>query len=264
MKKILKKSFLLIENRIRYYFGIRQEYSGIQIPKELLNEYSMNGEVDVEYSFRNDFYSDKTPRVYTKAMVDSLIEDVKNGSINYYGKTGKWLIMALKKYSIKEHNTVVMGSVAPHCESISLAFGAKKCTVIEYNEILSEHPSIITIKPTEYDINKIQFDSAFSISSFEHDGLGRYGDPLDPNADLIMMSKMKIILKQRGIIFLSVPIGKDTFVWNEHRIYGRKRLPLLIEGWKLLDSFGYKDKLLDKPTYFGKDFIQPIFVLQNL
>ncbi len=31
------------------------------------------------------------------------------------------------------------------------------------------------------------FDMALSISSFDHDGLGRYGDPLDPVGDLKAM-----------------------------------------------------------------------------
>ncbi len=35
------------------------------------------------------------------------------------------------------------------------------------------------------------FDAAFSMSSFDHDGLGRYGDPLGPDSDLLAMDTVK-------------------------------------------------------------------------
>jgi hypothetical protein len=125
--------------------------------------------------------------------------------------------------------------------------------------------------PGEYDENPVAFDAAISISSFEHDGLGRYGDPINPEGDLDAMNKMKSMLNPGATLFLSVPMGKDTIVWNVHRIYGRHRLPLLLEGWKVLDSFGYEEELLDRDISIGWDdthpeypAYQPILVLENV
>ena len=70
----------------------------------------------------------------------------------------------------------------------------------------------------------VQFDVILSISSFEHDGLGRYGDPVDPDADLRSMSKTRQMLSPEGLLFLAVPIGRDCVMWNAHRVYGRARL----------------------------------------
>ena len=39
------------------------------------------------------------------------------------------------------------------------------------------------------------FDVVLSISSFEHDGLGRYGDPLNPDGDLAAMRSTRRLLK---------------------------------------------------------------------
>jgi len=89
----------------------------------------------------------------------------------------------------------------------------------------------------EYDQHPVQFDAAISISSFEHDGLGRfvsrvllqelnffppshityyyyyyyfrYGDPIRPDGDITMMGKMKCIVREGGLLFLSVPIAKS-------------------------------------------------------
>ncbi|MCX5706438.1 MAG: DUF268 domain-containing protein [Candidatus Omnitrophica bacterium] len=110
----------------------------------------------------------------------------------------------------------------------------------------------------EYRKKPFVFDAAFSISSFEHNGLGRYGDRLNPEGDLESMQYTKKMIKPKGILYLSVPIGRDYLVWNAHRIYGRIRFPLLIKGWELLDSFGFNDDLFDKD-----ECRQPILVLKN-
>ena len=43
--------------------------------------------------------------------------------------------------------------------------------------------------------------------SFDHDGLGRYGDPLNPNGDIEAMNTVRTLLKPEGILYLTVPIG---------------------------------------------------------
>lgn len=115
--------------------------------------------------------------------------------------------------------------------------------------------------PDEYDEKPTVFDAAVSISSFEHDGLGRYGDPLNPNGDLEAMKKTRKILKTGGLLFLAVPVAKDKLVWNAHREYGRIRLPLLLKGWKVLETFGFDETLLDIDT---GEHRHPIFVLKNI
>jgi hypothetical protein len=65
------------------------------------------------------------------------------------------------------------------------------------------------------------FDVGFSISSFEHDGLGMYGDPLDPDGDLKAMRKMTERIKPGGLLFVAVPTGRDKLLFNNASIYGR-------------------------------------------
>lgn len=50
--------------------------------------------------------------------------------------------------------------------------------------------------------------SSFFNNSFDHDGLGRYGDPINPNADVEALGVVAQVLKPSGILFLTVPIGK--------------------------------------------------------
>jgi len=110
----------------------------------------------------------------------------------------------------------------------------------------------------ELDRSPRVFDCAISISSFEHDGLGMYGDPLDPNGDLKAMKNMRRLVAPRGLLFLSIPVGRDALNFNVRRIYGRLRLPLMLRGWETVETFGFQDDLLDIPSA-----MEPVFVLRN-
>jgi len=53
----------------------------------------------------------------------------------------------------------------------------------------------------------------------EHIGLGRYGDPLDPNGDRKAMSELCRVIKPGGQLLFVVPVGKPAIRFNAHRIY---------------------------------------------
>lgn len=234
-----------------------------KIPAEMLNDYTLNGAIAVEDWYMNDTQTPSSERVFTAAEINELIEKANRREMHYYGDTDSFLYAALDQFPVRGQNCVVMGTTIPWYESICLAYGAAACTCIEYWKIRCEHPSVTAITPDEYDKNPMQFDAGFSISSFEHDGLGRYGDPLNPNGDLIAMRKMKSIIKKDGLLYLALPVAKDKLVWNAHRIYGRHRLPLLLQGWQVVGAFGFSEQLLDIDT--GKNGpYQPVFVLKNI
>ena len=53
----------------------------------------------------------------------------------------------------------------------------------------------------------------------EHIGLGRYGDPLDPDGDLKAMGELKRVLAPGGLLLFVVPVGQPRVCFNAHRIY---------------------------------------------
>lgn len=105
------------------------------------------------------------------------------------------------------------------------------------------------------------FDIALSLSSFDHDGLGRYGDPINPNADLHAMQDVKAVLKPDGMLFLTVPLGPDVVVWNLHRRYGKLRLPRLLRGWEQVECVGWREELLEQTAPYTLAY-EPVFVLR--
>lgn len=179
-----------------------------------------------------------------------------------YGMTDTWLYESLECYPIKGQSVAVMGSILPWYESIVLDHGGNP-TTIEYNKTFYDHPNIKQLTIVEYWRSPIKFDSAFSISSFEHDGLGRYGDPINPDGDFRAMSEMKTMLKKDGLLYLAIPIGQDKIVWNAHRVYGNIRLPRILNGWEVVGAVGWEDHLINED--FGvSGAYQPIIVLKNI
>ena len=58
----------------------------------------------------------------------------------------------------------------------------------------------------------------------EHIGLGRYGDPLNPNGDLQAIAELKRVLAPGGSLLFVVPIGKPKIIFNAHRIYSYRQI----------------------------------------
>lgn len=230
-----------------------------KIPKELRKYFTLNGRIPVLRWYLDDTYPSDRPKFFSKKDIDAKIEAVKSKQVGCYGITDKWLYKALEQYPIDGKDVVIIGSIAPWYESVIIAYGGHP-TTIEYNKIITDDPRLTVMTPLEYEENPKKFDVILSISSIEHDGLGRYGDPINPNGDIEFMAMAKEkLLKDSGHMILAVPIGQDALVWNAHRIYGRIRFPMLIEGWEIVGKFGF-----NKAQYkgvLGNFWYQPVFYL---
>jgi len=230
-----------------------------QIPDEMYSAYTLGGAIPVHHWYFNDARAEAQPIVWTKDLVDQLIEKARLKNTSYYGATDTYLYSALEQINVQGRDVAIIGSVTPWYEAICLAYGARPIS-IDYNPIVSQHPAISTLTQAEYQAAPRQFDMLLSISSIEHDGLGRYGDTLKPDGDRQAMQSARQMLKRGGRFILAVPVGKDALIWNAHRIYGAIRLPLLLQGWQVVDSYGYEPNRLsaDEGIWGG---YQPVFVL---
>lgn len=240
--------------------GYQAKSPSREIPEELKAGFTLNHKIPILYSF---YDNSRTSPVYLRMEAyHRAFEQLDNACFKYYGHTLDYLLRALESYQVSNKNVLIFGLTGVNCDAISLWKGATKVYVVDYNLPVSEHPRVHVLSYEDYISQNIQADVAISISSFEHDGLGRYGDPIHPNGDLEAMKLAKKLIAKNGLLFFSVPIGKDCLVWNAHRIYGKIRLPMLLEGWEVLDTFGFSESLM-VDREFGR-YQQPVFVLKNL
>lgn len=234
------------------------------IPQELYKAFTLQCRVPIASWYRDDSYPPTKPITFTPVEINAYLSRIARKEQNYYEATDSYLYAALEKYSdaLKGKKVAVIGSITPWYESIVLYYGGAP-TTIEYNKIVCSDPRVEVLTVSEFERNPRTFDAIISISSIEHDGLGRYGDPINPVGDFEAMQKMKAMLHKNGLLFLAVPVGRDRLWWNVHRIYGRLRFPLLIEGWNLIDSFGFRNEDLERDLGDAASGHQPVFVLRK-
>ena len=236
-------------------------------PEEMVHQYTQGGEIDILYQYLDDRVFDDKKIIITTDRYKQVFTDLKKGTFRYYGNEVKALLLALDKYGIKGKDVIIWGLLYCNCEAIAIWKGAKNVYVVEYNKPVCEYQGIEVFNHEEITKRQIQAHCAISYSSFEHDGLGRYGDPLNPDGDLKAMMDAHKFLYKDGILFLGIPLGQDCLVWNACHIYGEKRLPLLLKGWKLLDCFDVhnnNDENFPFNLAKGKIITQNTLVLQRI
>lgn len=256
--------------------GMLCEFPPQNIPEEMLQRYTMNGEIPLEKFYIDDSnQGEGTHFKYTRKGIDRFIDSAKTMFSKVNAQTGTlprnlWVYKGLldnAKY-IENQDVCVFGSMEPWVEAGLLALGATRVVTVDYNHLTYDHPSIETIAQDRfqefYDINgpyHHAFTFCVSASSFDHDGLGRYGDPLNADGDLEAMALVRRVLSPHGRLLLTVPIGPDLVVFNLMRRYGPVRLPRLLEGWGLVGGVAWDEEKLSAPASYRLPY-EPVLVLQ--
>jgi hypothetical protein len=82
-------------------------------------------------------------------------------------------------------------------------------------------------------------DSLSSLHVIEHIGLGRYGDPIDPDGHRLAAQEMARCLAPGGMLLLSTPVGRERVVFDAHRIFDPQTIvdsfaPLTLKEFHLI------------------------------
>jgi SAM-dependent methyltransferase len=87
-------------------------------------------------------------------------------------------------------------------------------------------------------------DSISCLHAIEHFGLGRYGDPLDPDGHRKGFRNIVRMLKPNGTLYISFPIGRSNQVhFNAHRVFHPRDIFTWLEDPSRLElqRFDYVD-----------------------
>jgi SAM-dependent methyltransferase len=119
---------------------------------------------------------------------------------------------------------------------------------------------VIDIRPLPGDIPHVKFrqvdimgvlpkemgaccDSVSCLHALEHFGLGRYGDPVDPDGWKKGFDNLWVMLQKGGRLYLSVPIGASRVEFNSHRVFSVPFLVNMVSNkFKLEDMTIVDDK----------------------
>lgn len=93
----------------------------------------------------------------------------------------------------------------------------------------------------------------------EHIGLGRYGDPIDPDGWWMGISELQRVLAPGGQLLLSTPCGVQCVHFNAHRIFSPSHIIRALQQLKLIEFSLIKD---DNSTEWIQDC--PLDAADNL
>lgn len=126
-------------------------------------------------------------------------------------------------------------------------------TYYDYRPAVLELDNLTTAKA---DLTNLPFSSN-SLSSLscmhvvEHIGLGRYGDPLNPDGDLLAMSELQRCLAVGGHLLFVVPLGAPRMCFNAHRVYSKQMIVDAMDQCELLELALIPDSTTDESLVYG-------------
>lgn len=111
---------------------------------------------------------------------------------------------------------------------------------VDYYDYRPANLHLSNLSSGHCDLTKLDFadESISSLScmhTVEHIGLGRYGDPIDPEGDLKAIAELKRVVKTGGDLLFVVPVGAPKIKFNANRIYSFATIITYFSGFELQD-----------------------------
>lgn len=244
------------------------------LPAYLVKEFSYNRKVKLIYSYKDESHTIGQPTIWHPAHVNRLIEQVKNGV--FEGAFGKEEVANIEKHlrlffrHMQGTKILVIGDLRrPWLEAILLANGADKVTSLAFSNVTSLDPRINVISPQDMAVQFLNgslplFDYMVTFGALQTQGLGRYGECLNPWADLITMARSWCVLKPGGQVLVAAPYAKDTLRFNLNRVYGPLMHSHLFANWQVVYTNNNNDDLQFVQHHICDDCYQPIYILEKL
>jgi len=120
----------------------------------------------------------------------------------------------------------------------------RKVIVIDIRALTSQVENIEFIQADMMNVSDDMIESCDSLSclhALEHFGLGRYGDPVDFDGHLRGFDNLTKLLKPGGVLYFSVPIGRQRIEFNAHRVFSINYLLDMFSANYDIGSFSYVD-----------------------
>lgn len=95
---------------------------------------------------------------------------------------------------------------------------------VEFYDYRPAHVHLKNLTCHRGDLTNLPFisntiESISCMHTIEHIGLGRYGDPIDPEGDTKAINELKRVVAPGGTLLFVVPLGQNKLEFNAHRIY---------------------------------------------
>jgi Caenorhabditis protein of unknown function, DUF268 len=114
-------------------------------------------------------------------------------------------------------------------------------TIVDIRPLVSKIDGLTVLQDDATSLSMLAANSVSSLSSLhaaEHFGLGRYSDPIDPDACFKFMDSLQRVLAVDGKLYFSVPVGRERVDFNAHRVFNPQTILGKFSNLRLV-SFSY-------------------------
>ncbi|MDQ7083786.1 MAG: DUF268 domain-containing protein [Sulfurovum sp.] len=170
-----------------------------------------------------------------------------------------WALKKVYQSQVKEHFDV--GSRIDGFTSQCSIF-----TKVNFIDFRYVEYHIENMKCIEGDILNLPFEdnsinSLSCLHVIEHIGLGRYGDPINPNGSIEALKELQRVLAKDGDLYLGIPIGKERVMYHAHRIFNPNTIVKELDDLVLIEFCAVDDKGIFVEKVNLDDFYEAFYSL---
>jgi SAM-dependent methyltransferase len=155
----------------------------------------------------------------------------------HYFYQGAWL--ARKVALAKPEKHVDVGSSVM---MISVLSAVVDTIFVDYRPLRASLPGLTSLAGNILDLpfeeNAVKSLSCLHV--IEHIGLGRYGDPIDPEGSRKAAAELQRVVCPGGRLYLSLPVGRERVCFNAHRVHAPETVLDMFREMRLVE-FSYVD-----------------------
>lgn len=155
----------------------------------------------------------------------------------HYFYQGAWLARRLRASKTERHvdigsSVLTMSVLSAHVDT----------TFVDYRPLKAVLPGLTSIAGNILDLPFADrsVNSLSCLHVIEHIGLGRYGDPIDPQGSIKAALELQRIVSHGGKLLLSLPIGRERICFNAHRVHAAATVLAMFPQMKLIE-FSFVD-----------------------
>ena len=221
----------------------------------------------LKYSQMNKRKAFEIKREYFNPIISDKYET--NSGMSEYFWQDLWAAKHIINQGVREHYDIgsrVDGFIA-HLLAANI-----RVNMIDIRPFPGTAENLFTVVDDATMLKNFQDNSIGSLSamcSLEHFGLGRYGDPIDPEACFKCFNQIQKKLAIGGKLYLSVPIGQDRVEFNAHRVFYAATIVNSFSGLKLCEYSAIVKKQIQyhvdihKYDQLDKEYVIGLFMFQK-
>lgn len=150
----------------------------------------------------------------------------------HYLYQGAWLARKISAHAPKLHvdvgsSVLTMSVLSAHAPTVFVDYRPLKANLSNLHCVAG---SIVSLP---FATNGITSLSCMHV--LEHIGLGRYGDPIDPEGSRKAADELARVVAPNGRLYLTVPVGRARVCFNAHRVFAPQEIPAMFPGLRLVD-----------------------------